>query len=130
MQIGSRVACLTLAEQGVWSEYSCIPASACYVMPENMTFEEAAAIPGTYLTAYFLLFNCSNLGARKSVLIHMAAGGVVRISLFLSSFINIYKEICPRFIAPFSSMHPYMNCYQVNGFILHCRQSSKHRAVL
>ena len=86
MQVGSRVACLTLAEQGAWSEYACIPASACFVMPENMTFEEAAAIPATYLTAYFLLFHCSNLGVRKSVLIHMAAGGVVRTSLFLSSF--------------------------------------------
>lgn len=43
-----------------------------------MSFEDAAAIPITYLTAYLMLFHCCNLGARKSVLIHMAAGGVVR----------------------------------------------------
>lgn len=69
--------CIT--SEGAWSEYACIPAERCFVIPDSMSFEEAAAIPITYLTAYFMLFHCSNLSARKSVLIHMAAGGVVRI---------------------------------------------------
>ena len=42
-----------------------------------MSFEDAAAIPINYLTAYFTVFHCANLGHRKSILIHMAAGGVV-----------------------------------------------------
>ncbi|KAJ7356038.1 Synaptic vesicle membrane protein VAT-1 [Desmophyllum pertusum] len=74
LEVGSRVTCLT--SDSAWSEYACLPAESCYVIPESMSFEEAAALPITYLTAYFMLFHCCNLGARKSVLIHMAAGGV------------------------------------------------------
>lgn len=61
-----------------WSEYACVPGGSCFVLPDSMSFEDAAAIPVTYLTAYFMLFLCASLGQRKSVLIHMAAGGVVR----------------------------------------------------
>lgn len=63
---------------GAWSEYACVPANLCFAIPESMSFEEAAALPVQYLTAYFMLFHCANLGHRKSILIHMAAGGVVR----------------------------------------------------
>lgn len=74
LEVGSRVVCLT--GQGAWSEYACVPAKSCFVIPDSMSFEDAAAIPITYLTAYFMLFLCASLGQRKSVLIHMAAGGV------------------------------------------------------
>ena len=74
-QIGARVACL--CDYGSWTEYACVPVSHCFVIPEAMTFEEAAAIPMVYLTAYFMLFNVANLKKNKSILIHMAAGGVV-----------------------------------------------------
>lgn len=69
--------CITL--EGAWCEYACIPARNCVVIPDNLSFEDAAALPVNYLTAYFMLFHCANLGQRKSILIHMAAGGVVRI---------------------------------------------------
>ena len=76
-QVGSRVACLSM--DGAWSEFTCLPAANCYVMPDSMSFEEGVALLVQYLTAYFMLFHCANLGKRKSVLIHMAAGGVVSI---------------------------------------------------
>jgi NADPH:quinone reductase-like Zn-dependent oxidoreductase len=41
-----------------------------------MTFEEAAALPVNYLTAYHMLFHVGALRAGESVLVHMAAGGV------------------------------------------------------
>jgi len=69
--------CLRLETCGAWSEYVCIPAENCFVIAESMSFEDAAAIPINYLTAYFTVFHCANLGHRKSILIHMAAGGVV-----------------------------------------------------
>ena len=69
-----------VGEYGSWTEYACVTADYCFVIPEAMTFEEAAAIPIAYLTAYFLLFHCANLGKRKSILIHIAAGGVVSCS--------------------------------------------------
>lgn len=47
-----------------------------YRIPENMPFEEAAAIPVNYLTAYHSMFTMGNLQPGDRILIHGAAGGV------------------------------------------------------
>jgi len=46
------------------------------VMPDAMSFEEGAALPVNYLTAYHMLFRVANVRSGEKVLIHMAAGGV------------------------------------------------------
>jgi NADPH:quinone reductase-like Zn-dependent oxidoreductase len=46
------------------------------VMPEEMSFEEGAAVPVSYLTAYHMLFNVFRVRPGDHVLIHQAAGGV------------------------------------------------------
>lgn len=84
-----------MTTDGAWSEYTSIPASSCFVIPESMSFEDAAAIPITYLTAYLMLFHCCNLGARKSVLIHMAAGGVVRKTALYLVKVDRYLYLSP-----------------------------------
>ncbi|XP_070565058.1 synaptic vesicle membrane protein VAT-1 homolog [Ptychodera flava] len=73
-KVGTRVVCLK--DWGLWTEYATIPARNCFPIPDEMTFEEAAAIPVNYITAYLMLFDFGNLRPGKSVLIHMAAGGV------------------------------------------------------
>jgi NADPH:quinone reductase-like Zn-dependent oxidoreductase len=45
-------------------------------MPEAMSFEEGAALPVNYITAYHMLFRVGALRPRERVLVHMAAGGV------------------------------------------------------
>jgi NADPH:quinone reductase-like Zn-dependent oxidoreductase len=45
-------------------------------MPEAMSFEEGAALPVNYLTAYHALFRVAAVRPREKVLVHMAAGGV------------------------------------------------------
>ncbi|MER0443996.1 amino acid adenylation domain-containing protein [Streptomyces sp. Edi4] len=45
-------------------------------MPEHLTFEEAATIPMTFLTAWYGLHELGGLRAGERVLIHAAAGGV------------------------------------------------------
>jgi len=45
-------------------------------MPEKMTFEEAAALPVVYLTAYDMMFFTGNLRPRSRVFVHSIAGGV------------------------------------------------------
>ncbi|MEP7123314.1 MAG: medium chain dehydrogenase/reductase family protein [Byssovorax sp.] len=45
-------------------------------MPDKMTFEEGAATPVNYLTAYHMLFRVANFRPKSKVLVHMAAGGV------------------------------------------------------
>jgi NADPH:quinone reductase-like Zn-dependent oxidoreductase len=54
----------------------CVPAEQVYVMPRGMSFEEAAALPVNYLTAYHMLFRVTRIAPGDHVLIHMAAGGV------------------------------------------------------
>ena len=61
---------------GLWREYATVPADQCFVMPEKMTYEEAAAIPVNYITAYHMLFDMAALRAGQSVLVHMAAGKI------------------------------------------------------
>lgn len=52
-------------------------------MPEEMTYEEAAAIPVNYVTAYHMLFELGNLRKGKSVLIHMVAGEMLKMFFYL-----------------------------------------------
>ncbi len=47
-----------------------------FAKPESLSFEQAAAIPVNYLTAYALLVVMGGLRASESVLIHNAGGGV------------------------------------------------------
>lgn len=73
-KVGDRV--LVLSRHGLWQEVVVVPASQTFIMPESMSFEEAAALPINYLTAYMMLFEMANVRAGQSILIHMAAGGV------------------------------------------------------
>ncbi|CAJ1081000.1 synaptic vesicle membrane protein VAT-1 homolog [Xyrichtys novacula] len=73
-KVGDRV--IALDRSGMWQEVVVVPANRTFPMPEEMSFEEGAALPINYLTAYMMLFEMANLRPGKSVLIHMAAGGV------------------------------------------------------
>ena len=59
---------------GVWSEYVAVSRENVFPMPAGMSFEEAAALPVNYLTAYMMLYDFGNIRPGKSVLVHMAAG--------------------------------------------------------
>jgi len=63
-----------MSRSGMWQEVVVVPAERTFPMPEEMSFEEAAALPINYMTAYMMLFEMANLRPGKSVLIHMAAG--------------------------------------------------------
>ena len=72
LQVGDRV--LVMNNFGMWSEYVAVPRENVFPMPAGMSFEEAAALPVNYLTAYMMLYDFGNIRPRKSVLVHMAAG--------------------------------------------------------
>ena len=50
--------------------------SQAFLKPATLSFEQAAAIPVNYLTAWVLLVTMGSLTADESVLIHNAGGGV------------------------------------------------------
>ncbi len=71
---GKSVAALT--RFGGQSELVAVKATQIFEKPDKLTFEQAAAIPVNYLTAYALLVVMGSLHAGESVLIHNAGGGV------------------------------------------------------
>ena len=61
---------------GGYTDTLAINADQVFRLPAKMTFEEGAALPVVYLTAYTMMFFTGNLREGSSVLIHSAAGGV------------------------------------------------------
>jgi synaptic vesicle membrane protein VAT-1 len=67
---------LALTHFGGHADVVCVPVEQVLPMPEAMSFEEAAALPLNYLTAYHMLFRVAGVRPGERVLVHMAAGGV------------------------------------------------------
>ncbi len=67
---------MALTRFGGQSEMIAVKATQMFEKPEQLTFEQAAAIPVNYLTAYALLVVMGSLHEGESVLIHNAGGGV------------------------------------------------------
>ena len=61
---------------GGQSEMIAVKATQMFEKPEKLTFEQAAAIPVNYLTAYALLVVMGSLHEGELILIHNAGGGV------------------------------------------------------
>jgi NADPH:quinone reductase-like Zn-dependent oxidoreductase len=59
-----------------YSEWVTVPARLAFRLPAGMPFDEAAALPVNYLTAYHAMFAMGNLQSGDRILIHGAAGGV------------------------------------------------------
>ncbi len=58
------------------AEMVAVGSNQVFQKPESLSFEEAAAVPVNYLTAYALLVVMGGLRRGESVLIHNAGGGV------------------------------------------------------
>ncbi|MGH9883151.1 MAG: synaptic vesicle VAT-1 family membrane protein [Pyrinomonadaceae bacterium] len=67
---------MAMTRFGGQSEMVAVNATQVFEKPELLTFEQAAAVPVNYLTAYALLVVMGGLHAGESVLIHNAGGGV------------------------------------------------------
>jgi NADPH:quinone reductase-like Zn-dependent oxidoreductase len=72
--LGKSVVALT--RFGGHSEMIAVKATQIFEKPEKLTFEQAAAIPVNYLTAYALIVVMGSLHEGESILIHNAGGGV------------------------------------------------------
>ncbi|MGQ2935290.1 MAG: NADPH:quinone oxidoreductase family protein [Sphingopyxis sp.] len=61
---------------GAMAEYAAVPAANLRRKPERLSWDEAAAYPVAYLTAYVALVRCARVEPGEWVLVHGAAGGV------------------------------------------------------
>jgi NADPH:quinone reductase-like Zn-dependent oxidoreductase len=67
---------IAMTRFGGQAEFVAVPFAQTFDKPDNLTFEEAAAIPVNYLTAWALLVTMGGLQKDEAVLIHNAGGGV------------------------------------------------------
>jgi NADPH:quinone reductase-like Zn-dependent oxidoreductase len=72
--VGARVMAGT--RFGGYASQVVVPASAIVPLPDGLSFEQGAAIPVNYATAWAALLGYGSLRAGEAVLIHAAAGGV------------------------------------------------------
>lgn len=71
---GTRI--MGLVNGGGYAEYAVMPAERAIEIPEQLSFEEAVAIPEVFLTAYQTLFWLGELKKGETVLIHAGGSGV------------------------------------------------------
>src|SRR5215470_4703644 len=74
LQVGERV--VALPKLSGYAAQVAAPAERIFRIPEGISFEEAAAIPVNYLTAYHTMFVMGNLQPGDRILVHGVAGGV------------------------------------------------------
>ena len=70
---GMRVAYIGM---GAYADYTRIRGNRVIQIPDDLSFEEAAAFPIAVLTAWHMLRTCHRLEPSEVVIIHSAAGGV------------------------------------------------------
>ncbi|MGP3953880.1 SDR family NAD(P)-dependent oxidoreductase [Streptomyces sp. 7N604] len=72
-RVGDRVAAL---HPGAFHSFAVVPAVKAVQVPDDVTFEEAAARPSVYATTWYALHRLCGLRPGERVLIHSATGGV------------------------------------------------------
>lgn len=71
---GQRVVALTLF--GGYTSHLCLGTEYVFPLPENLTTQQAAALPAVFLTAWFMVHEQLHPRPRQRWLVHSAAGGV------------------------------------------------------
>jgi NADPH2:quinone reductase len=88
---GDRV--VALVGGGGYAEYALAFEAHCMTIPKSISFEQAACICETYITAYLNLFMLGELQGKKSVLIHGGGGGVATAAIQLSKALSPETEV-------------------------------------
>ena len=74
VRVGDKV--VVGGKQGCFAEEIVVPSTAVRALPSGFSYEQGAAYPAAYLTAYVGLVRRGNLQAGETLLVHGAAGGV------------------------------------------------------
>ncbi len=79
-----------LTNRGTYAEYTTAKEDLIAKIPEQISFEEAAAVPLAGLTAYQCLVNVGKLESGNKVLIHAGAGGVGSFAIQIAKNMGAY----------------------------------------
>ncbi|OUR91714.1 hypothetical protein A9Q81_17355 [Gammaproteobacteria bacterium 42_54_T18] len=95
IQIGDKV---IVSATGCLASHVTVPSATVSIMPETLSFVEAAALPTVYMTAIYALLELAKLKSGDKVLIHAAAGGVgqAAIQIAKAQGAEIFATASPR----------------------------------
>jgi len=129
---GDRV--VSLVGGGGYAEYAVALEAHSMPIPESISFEQAACICETYITAYLNLFLIGELQNKRSVLIHGGGGGVataaIQLCKALSANTEIFVTASPGKIERVKQQHvDYVIDYQNQDFAAEIRRLSEKRGV-
>lgn len=90
---GEQSECLTfgivgMTRAGTFAEEVAVPAANLYPKPPHLSFEEAAALPLSHVTAWRMLMTRAKVQPGETVLIHGIGGGVSLAALQLAKLAN------------------------------------------
>ena len=86
LNIGDRVVALT--GFGGYAEQVVVDHNRVWKLPDNVSFDAAAAMPVTYLTSHHMLVYLGNFKTGDTILVHHAAGGVGTATAQLAKALN------------------------------------------
>jgi putative PIG3 family NAD(P)H quinone oxidoreductase len=98
-----------LLSGGGYAEKVVIPAEMAMKIPDGMSFEEAAAVPEAFLTAFLNTVELGHLQSREHVLIHAGASGVG------TAAIQIAKELGATSIVTAGSAEKLDRCLSIGA---------------
>jgi NADPH2:quinone reductase len=82
LSVGTRV--VGFVEPGAWAEYVAVPLDSLAVLPDSVSFKQAATLPGAGLTALHAVEHGGTLSGKK-VLVTGASGGVGHFAVQLAT---------------------------------------------
>jgi NADPH:quinone reductase-like Zn-dependent oxidoreductase len=129
--LGLRVMAFT--RFGGQSDCVCVDSEYVFRIPDALSFEHAAALPVSYLTAYHMLFNVARVRPGDHVLVHMAAGGAGTAALQLCRSIGsvvTYGTASSSkhdFVRAHGCQHPID--YHTHDYVAEVRRLSEGRGV-
>lgn len=94
---GDKVIAITLF--GGYTTHLVVPVEGIFLLPTQLDFDQGAAIPTVFITAYYALFELAHPRKDNIVLVHSAAGGVG------SSLVQMAKLIGCRVIGVVGASH-------------------------
>jgi NADPH:quinone reductase len=80
--LGSQVCALVAG--GGYAQYAAVPALQCLPVPVSLTLEEAGALPETFFTVWYNIFQRAALVRGETLLVHGGSGGIGTTAIMLA----------------------------------------------
>ena len=130
-KVGDRL--MAVITGGGYAQLAVVPLGVAMPIPRAFTYEQAAAIPEVFLTAYLNLFTLGHLQAGESALVHAGASGVGTAAMQLAReagarvFVTVGSEAKAEFCRELGAEEAIL--YKQQSFRERVLQATENRGV-